>query len=164
MSTIRKGQAAPNFELSGMDGKTHSLREALTRGPILLAFFKVSCPTCQYAFPFVERLYQQFRQNGIQVWAISQDNAPATQAFVQEFGITFPILIDDYPYEASRTYEVKFVPTIFLIKSDGKVELMSDGFAKNDLLAIQKWFAKQFSANAAPLFLPTERVPEFKPG
>ena len=164
MSTIGRGQTAPNFELPGLDGKTHSLREALTHGPILLAFFKVSCPTCQYTFTFVERLYLQFRQNGIQVWAISQDNAPANQAFVPEFGITFPILIDDYPCEASRTYGVKFVPTIFLIKSDGKVELMSDGFAKGDLLAIQKWFAKHFSSDAAPLFLPSERVPEFKPG
>jgi len=164
MSTIGRGQTAPRFELLGMDGKTHSLQEALTRGPILLAFFKISCPTCQYTFPFIERLYQQFRQNGIQIWAVSQDNAPANQAFVQEFGITFLILIDDYPYEASRTYGIKFVPTIFLIKSDGKVALMSDGFAKNDLLAIQKWFAKHFSVDPAPLFLPRERVPEFKPG
>ncbi len=164
MSTINKGQAAPNFELSAMNSKLHSLQEALTHGPILITFFKVNCPTCQYTFPFIERLYQQFRMNGIQIWAVSQDNAPANQAFVQEFGITFPILIDDYPYEASRTYGVKFVPTIFLIKSDGKVELMSDGFARGDLLAIQKWFAKHFSSDAAPLFLPSERVPEFKPG
>ena len=164
MGTIKKGEAAPAFELPGMEGSHHSLQEALARGPLLTAFFKVICPTCQYMFPFVERLHQQFRSNGIQIWAVSQDNARDSQRFAREFGTTFPILIDDYPYEASRAYGIKFVPTLFLVSPNGKVELVTDGFAKVDLLEIQKWFAKTFSVQPPALFLPKEKVPEFKPG
>lgn len=164
MGTIRKGEAAPAFEMTGMDGRRYSLHDALARGPLLAVFFKVSCPTCQYAFPFVERLHQQFRAQGIQVWAISQDNARDSQGFVKEFGITFPVLIDDYPYETSRAYGIKFVPTLFLISSSGRVEIAGDGFAKVDLLEIQKWFGKHFSLSPPSLFLPSEKVPEFKPG
>jgi peroxiredoxin len=164
MGTIRKGEAAPTFEMTGMDGRRYSLHDALARGPLLAVFFKVSCPTCQYAFPFVERLHQQFRAQGIQVWAISQDNARDSQGFVKEFGITFPVLIDDYPYETSRAYGIKFVPTLFLISSSGRVELAGDGFAKVDLLEIQKWFGKHFSLSPPSLFLPSEKIPEFKPG
>lgn len=164
MGTIKKGETGPAFTLPGMEGSRYSLREALARGPLLAAFFKVSCPTCQYTFPFVERLHQQFRAKGIQIWGVCQDNARDSQRFAKEFGTTFPILIDDYPYETSREYGIKFVPTLFLISSGGRVELVSDGFAKVDLLEIQKWFAKSCSVQPPALFLPNEKVPEFKPG
>ena len=164
MDTLKPGSAAPPFNLEGMDGTRYSSREALVRGPLLIAFFKVSCPTCQYAFPFAERIFQQFRQRGVQIWSISQDNARDSQSFAKAFGVTFPMLIDDYPYEVSRAYGIKYVPTLFLINSKGQIEMMTDGFAKADLLAIQKWLGKQFSVNPPALFLPNEQVPEFKPG
>lgn len=164
MGTIAEGEFAPTFELTGMEGNRYSLQESLAHGPLLAAFFKVSCPTCQYAFPFVERLYQQFRAKGIQIWGICQDNARDSRSFAKEYGATFPILIDDYPYETSRAYGIKFVPTLFLISPGGKVELVTDGFAKVDFLGIQKSFAKTFSIQPPALFLPNEKVPEFKPG
>jgi peroxiredoxin len=164
MGALKAGSAAPLFALQGTEGKTYSLSEALEHGPVLIAFFKVSCPTCQYTFPFLERLYQQFRASGIQHWAISQDDARNSQSYDREFGVTFPILIDDYPYETADAYGIKFVPTLFLIAPNGTIEFMGDGFAKADLLAIQRWFAKHFSTSPPPLFLPNERVPEFKPG
>ncbi len=164
MSTIKVGQAIPHFSLPGMDGKRYESRAALARGPLLLTFFKVSCPTCQYTSPFLERLYQQFKPNGIQVWSVAQDNAQESERYAREYAVTFPILIDDYPYAESRAYGVKYVPTLFLIGQTGKVELTTDGFAKADLRAIHKWFGKHFSVNPPPLFLAQERVPDFKPG
>ncbi len=52
MAALTAGAKAPDFELKAMDGKRFVLREELARGPVVLAFFKVSCPVCQYAFPF----------------------------------------------------------------------------------------------------------------
>ena len=164
MGTVKAGNAAPSFDLIGMDGSHYSSQEALGRGPLLLAFFKVSCPTCQYAFPFIERLFRQFRERGIQVWSVSQDNARDSQSYAQAYGVTFPVLIDEYPYEVSRAFGIQYVPTLYLIKPNGQIEMMTDGFAKADLIAIQKRFAKQFAASPPPLFLPSEKVPEFKPG
>jgi peroxiredoxin len=164
MSTVAVGRPAPHFELLGTDGESYRLDEALGRAPLLAAFFKVSCPTCQYAFPFVERIYQQLRPQGIQVWAISQDDARASARFAKEYSISFPILIDAHRYETSRAYGLKYVPTLFLINRDRQVELVSDGFVRADLLEIQKRLAKHFSATLPALFLPNERVPEFKPG
>lgn len=164
MATLTAGKTAPPIELSSMDGKPHSLQSALLRGPVLAVFFKVSCPTCQYTFPFVERIYQQMRDKGAQVWAISQDNARDSQLFAREYAITFPILIDDDHYEISREYGLKYVPTLFLIAPDGRVEISSEGFTKADLLEIQKSLAKYLSAKPADLFPPNEKVPEYKPG
>lgn len=164
MGSFKAGAKAPAFTLAGMDGRPHSFQEALARGPLLVAFFKVSCPTCQYTFPFLERMVQQFHGRGIQIWGVSQDDARNSRSFAEEWGLTFPCLIDDYPYEVSDAYGIRLVPTLFLINTQGRVELTTDGFDKKDLLGIQQWFAKQFSANPPALFLPTERVPEFKPG
>ena len=164
MATVAAGKNAPPFELKGTNGKLYRLGEALQHGPVLAAFFKVSCPTCQYAFPFVERIYQQLRPQGVQVWGISQDDARASERFAREYGVTFPILIDDYPYETSRAYGLRYVPTLFLILPSGQVDLMSDGFARTDLVKIQKRLAKHYSVAPPALFLPNERVPEFKPG
>jgi peroxiredoxin len=164
MSTVAVGQKAPHFELTGTDGKKYGLEEALARGPVLVAFFKVGCPTCEYTFPFVERLHQQFRAQGVQIWGISQDDARDSRRFAKEYGVTFPVLIDDYPYKTSRAYSLEYVPTLLLIGPDGPVKLASDGFAKADLLEIQKSLAKHFSITPPALFHASDRVPEFKPG
>ena len=42
---------APEFRLKSTTGKPVILSEVLKRGPVVLAFFKVGCPVCQYAFP-----------------------------------------------------------------------------------------------------------------
>ncbi|HLW79656.1 MAG TPA: TlpA disulfide reductase family protein [Terriglobia bacterium] len=164
MSAIAPGKAAPPFELMDVDGKPYSLAAALERSPVLAAFFKVSCPTCQYALPFVERLYQQLRPQDAAIWGVSQDNARDSQRFASAFGLTFPILIDEEPYEISQEYGLDHVPTLFLIAPGGQVEISGDGFSKSDLLEIQKWLARHFAVEAPPLFLPGEKVPEYKPG
>ena len=167
MSTVGAGKKAPPFDLTGMDGKKYSLDKALAGGPLLAVFFKVSCPTCQFALPFVDRLYRQFLTagaRGIRVWGISQDNIQNTQRFAKEFGVTFPLLIDEEPYEISQEYGLTHVPTHFLIAPDGQVEISGDGFCKADLLEIRKSLARYWSVKPEELFRPGEPVPEFKPG
>ena len=166
-TTIAAGQPAPTFSLDTTDGKTLSVKEALAHGPVLAAFFKVSCPTCQYTFPFLERIYQQLRSAGakdLQIWGIVQDDAEDGASFAKELGITFPILTDEEPFEISREYGLNFVPSIFLIKPDGRVEIASDGFSRVDLVAIQKSLAAHYSVQPPALFQPSDKVPEFKPG
>lgn len=161
-TTVAVGKLAPAFELNSMEGETYSLQGLLTRGPVLVAFFKVSCPTCQYTFPFLERLHRQLGAND--VVGISQDSARDSQKFAKQFGVTFPLLIDAEPYAVSRKYGVEFVPTLFLIAPDRQVEVSGDGFSKSDLVAIQKSLARHLSVTPPPLFRPGEKVPEYKPG
>jgi len=162
MSLVSAARRAPEFQLRGIDGQSYSLEEGLTQGPVLVVFFKVSCPTCQYTLPFLDRLHQ--RLPAARIWGISQDNERASRQFAGEFGITFPILIDEEPWELSDAYGLTHVPTYLLIGSDGRVELSGEGFVKRDLLDIQDSLVRQLKAKLPPLFAPTEAVPEFKPG
>ncbi|MGA2746732.1 MAG: TlpA disulfide reductase family protein, partial [Candidatus Sulfotelmatobacter sp.] len=80
MTALATGIKAPEFELKSLDGKRFSLGEELARGPVVLAFFKVSCPTCQYALPFFERLHKAYADKGVSLLGISQNNAKDTAA------------------------------------------------------------------------------------
>jgi peroxiredoxin len=164
MPTLTAGKTAPDFQLSTTTGARLSLQEALAAGPVLLAFFKVSCPTCQYTFPFLQRLHQQLREKGLQTWGIVQDSAQDGARFASTFGVTFPVLVDESNYKISRSYGLSHVPSIFLVKQDGRIEIFSEGFCKTDLTTIQSSLAQMLAAAPPPLFLPHEKIPEFKPG
>src|SRR5258708_10238307 len=97
MSKIVPGSVAPGFSLKSIDGKEFALASALQRGPVVLAFFKVSCPVCKFTFPFLERVSK--RHGGdVSFVAVSQDNVSASRDFAREFAVTFPILIDEPGY------------------------------------------------------------------
>ena len=164
MPTLSAGKTAPTFQLPTTTGESLSLREALARGPVLLAFFKVSCPTCQFTLPFLERIHQQLRGEGAQIWGVVQDKAQDGAHFAATYGVTFPILIDAPPYKVSREYGIAHVPSLFLVRPDGGMEFSGEGFCKADLLAIHKSLAQRLSATPPALFFPTEKIPEFKPG
>src|ERR1700741_4234558 len=101
MTALASGTRAPEFELKTLDGKKFSLSGALARGPVVLVFFKVSCPTCQYALPFYERLFKAYKNQHVTLVGVSQNDARDTLAFAKEFGVSFPLLLDD-----TRNYPV----------------------------------------------------------
>ena len=156
---------APGFSLQSLDGKEYSLHDLLPRGPVVAAFFKISCPVCQFTFPFLERLYKRFGSDGVAFLGISQDDARDTRDFAKEFGVSFPMVIDDEDgYIVSNAYGLTNVPTIFLIDTDGTVRVSSMGFDKRDLETIAAELAQRRKIALAPLFRPDEVVPINKPG
>lgn len=165
MAALTVGTKAPDFELKAMDGQPFSLREALVSGPVILAFFKVSCPTCQYAFPFLERLHKAYGQKGVKLLGVSQNNPKDTAAFAKEFGVTFPILLDDTEkYPASNAYGLTNVPTIFWIAQDGKIEVSSVGWVKAEFEEINRKMAEAGKITPAVMFKPSEDVRDFRAG
>lgn len=164
MSTISAGAAAPLFSLGGMNGQSYSLADALKKGPVLAAFYKISCPVCQFTFPFLERIYEAYAVSNITFWGISQDEVSGTREFMNEFGVKFPSLIDANGYKTSKQYGLTNVPSIFLIQPDGKVQTATVGFNKLDLERISAELSKASGKPAQPLFLPGEKVPDYRPG
>src|ERR1700758_4033049 len=143
MSALAPGKTAPDFTLGTLDGKTFSLRQALERGPVLAAFFKVSCPTCQYTFPFLERLYKAYGDKNVSLVGISQNDKKDTAAFAREYRITFPLLLDDTrSYPVSNAYGLTNVPTIFWIGPEGEIEASSVGWVRSDFEQLNRKIAE----------------------
>ena len=164
MTHVNTGNTAPAFSLKGLDGKDYSLPALLQKGPAVAAFFKISCPVCQFTFPFLERLYKRYGGDSVTFLGISQDDARATKEFAREYGVTFPMVLDEKGYPASNAYGLTSVPTIFLIDTDGTARVSSMGFDKKDLETIGSELAQRKKIPATALFNPNESVPANKPG
>jgi peroxiredoxin len=165
MAALATGAKAPEFELKTLDGKGFSLNHELARGPVVLAFFKVSCPTCQYAFPFLERLYKAYGHKGVTLVGVSQNGAKDTTAFIKQFGVTFPTLLDDtHSYPVSNAYGLTNVPSIFWVAQDGEIEISSVGWLKADFEEINRRMAEAGKMAPAAVFKPREDVRDFQAG
>jgi peroxiredoxin len=164
MPALTVGKAAPEVSLPDMRGKQFSLRDALQHGPVVLAFFKVTCPVCQYAMPFLERTYRA-HQGKAQIVAVSQHPKKETLQFLREYGITMPVLLDDPEhYPASNAYRLTNVPTVFLIAPGGDIEVSSVGWDRKDIEKINRRVAKEVSLPVPALFHRGESIMDSKPG
>jgi len=108
---LETGTAAPDFELSDLDGKSWRLKDSLARGPVLLAFFKTSCPPASSRFRFC-RVWPTAKAPGPDrphLVAITQDDAASTRRFEEKFGVSYQrwstsrALIQPAARTASRT-------------------------------------------------------------
>lgn len=123
---LEPGANVPNLSLEILGGGQASLH---AREPMLLAFFKISCPVCQMTLPYLERLHPQRK-----IWGVSQNNARDTRDFAKEFELTFPILLDpEDRFPASNGFGITHVPTMFLIDREGRIEKVIEGWNKQEM-------------------------------
>ena len=153
---LQAGAKAPDFQLERLGGGVASLADALADGPALLAFFKVSCPVCQFTLPFLERIHAS---GGLAILGVSQNDAEDTRDFTRRFGIRFPVLLDseDAEFPAGNAYGISSVPTMFLVERDGTVAQVIEGWSKRDIRDLG------VRAGMAP-FGQSDNVPEWKAG
>jgi peroxiredoxin len=166
MPTLNAGVLAPDFILPTVQGGHASLGEALVKGPVVLVFFKKSCPVCQYALPLLERVFQANRSaDVVTVLGISQNKTRDTKAFLREYGVTFPIALDDPAnYAVSNAYGLTNVPTVFYIAPGGEIEVSSVGWSKSDVEAINQKLAEHRDQRPAPLWRQGEDIQDFRAG
>ncbi len=173
MAALPEGTTAPDFSLpivfngkfTDKDGGKFSLHDALQRGPVLAVFFKVSCPICQYAFPFFERLHKAYGGQKVAMVGISQDDKRNTTAFLKEYGVTFPVLLDDPAgYVVSNAYGLTNVPSWFLIAQDAGIKISSVGWVRADMEALNRNMADADHTSLRRLFHPGDEVHDYRPG
>jgi peroxiredoxin len=161
MVALIKGAKAPSVDLEGIDGQRYNLSLAISStGLVVLAFFKVSCPTCQYTLPFLERLHQRHQSRNI--WGISQDDLSASQAFAREYNLTLPILLDA-GLSATVNYDLTIVPSIFLLNKDLSIEQTIVGFDRDQMEQLNARLAEA-SRPVTALFSVSDNAPPAKPG
>lgn len=163
MPALKEGTKTPDFSLPALDGGTFSLQAALPRGPVVAVFFKASCPICQYMFPFFERLQKVYGSAKAAIVGISQDKKSDTVAFVRQYGLTFPVLLDDPAgYVVSNAYGITNLPTWFFIASNSEIKLSSVGWLRTDVEDLNRRMAGANHAAPRRLFRPGEGFPDFR--
>ncbi|HEU4965446.1 MAG TPA: TlpA disulfide reductase family protein [Bacilli bacterium] len=118
----QSGYPAPDFTLTGFDGKTVKLSD-LRGKPVVINFWASWCGPCRNEMPDLQATYEQFRDRvtfyGVNL--TSQDTEEKARAFVKEMGLTFPMLLDAKG-EASDAYGLASIPSTFAIDANGVIK------------------------------------------
>lgn len=130
---LERGELAPDFELATLEGETVHLSDFYGK-PIMLNFWATWCAPCRAEIPDMQKFYED---KDVEVVAVnlttsehSKDDVPE---FVDEFGMTFPVLLDDQG-AASTIYQIQPIPTTFLIDSEGLIHNIAYGPLNYDLM------------------------------
>jgi peroxiredoxin len=161
MATAAVGECAPTVALTGLDEQVYRLEQ--TNGPVLIAFFKVDCETCRFTFPYLEKLCRAYPQPGWHLWGISQDSAADSQRFAEQYGVNFPILLDE-GWAASRTCDPEGVPTLFFIAPDRRILRVAPAFQKAALNELSAAIAEHLGAESVVVAPADDPAPSFRPG
>jgi len=120
-SAKRSGYPAPNFRLTDLSGREYRLSDL--RGKIVfLNLWATWCPPCRDEMPSMERLHRRLAGDDFIILAVSEDaqGARAVAPFVQQLGLTFPVLLDA-DGNLPRKYGVTGYPETFVIDRAGRV-------------------------------------------
>lgn len=126
----RVGTQAPDFSLKGVDGKAIQL-SALRGKRVVLYLWAPWCPACRAVVPILEEAYKSQESNGeasrFEIIAVAtQSELPSVSAFVEEFGVTFPVAMDLQNY-VTDLYQVGPIPTSYFIDKDGMIQAVQIG-------------------------------------
>jgi peroxiredoxin len=155
----------PGDDFRDAGSTPHVLTDALRRGPLLLAIYKSSCQASKTIFPFLERIAQRHAGSPLAVLGVSQDSANIARSFARRTGVTFPLLIDEPTYPLSRALAVGFTPTAYLIRPDGTIAFVAEGFLRFQIEELSQAVAAELGVPASPLIDESEtEVPFFVPG
>lgn len=160
---LEPGALAPHFTLLGLDGREYSLPGDRGDTPLLLAFFRVKCATCDVAYPYINRLRDAYPE-GWQLWSVCQDGPERAAEYAGRFALNHPVLLDGAALDVSRIYDPPSTPALYLIGCDGRIEFTSEGFAKDDLNEISRRIADSSSVEVAEIAPADDGNPALKPG
>lgn len=111
---------APDFTLKDMTGKPMSL-SSFKGKVVLLNFWATWCPPCRAEMPALNRLYQEKKNRGLEVIAVSTDRSlGSVKDFLEKNRVTFPVLFDG-DRAAAKLFRVFSMPTTFLIDRNGTI-------------------------------------------
>lgn len=141
-----EGFLAPDFTLDTLDGSKVTLSE-LRGKVVVINFWATWCLPCRVETPALEKSYEQYRDLGMVILGVNltnQDLISEVNAFVQEFKLTYPILLDNDGRVSSTLYQVRGLPTTFFINREGVIRTvlvggpMSETFIRSKIEALLK--------------------------
>jgi peroxiredoxin len=136
-----KDPSAPfTFSFPDLSGKQVSNTDPEFRNKVVIVAIGGSwCPNCHDEAPFLESLYKQFHSRGLEIVNLSFEeedqlqNPTRLRAFIQRYGITYPVLIagtpDQLNQKITQADNLNCWPTSFVLGRDGRVREIHAGFA-----------------------------------
>ena len=120
LEEVKDHPTAPDFTLVNPENKKVSLKDFRGR-LVFLNFWATWCTPCREEMPAMERLFQQFKDKGFVILAVSvKDSRKDALAFVKELKLTYPIALDPEG-KVGLLYGAWGLPATYLIDPKGIV-------------------------------------------
>jgi peroxiredoxin len=114
------GEKAPDFTLTGLDGKAHMLSE-LKGKTVILNFWGTYCEPCKREMPALQKQYDKWKAQGVEyVGSNIGENAITVRGFLDQYKLTLPVWLDQ-DQAVRKKYGVSEYPTTFFIAADGRI-------------------------------------------
>ncbi|NHN33294.1 TlpA family protein disulfide reductase [Paenibacillus agricola] len=113
------GYKAPAVSLQGLDGKIYSF-ETLIGKPVVLNFWASWCAPCKIEAPELVKLHEKYKDQ-VEIYAVNitaSDSVEGAKTFANEYGFTFPVLMD-VEAEVAKKYQISPIPTTYFINKEG---------------------------------------------
>jgi peroxiredoxin len=134
------GRKAPNFKLVNLDGKYVELNSITGNGPILLSFWATWCKPCLEEMVEYNKIYEQFKDNGFVLLAISTDTEKSVakvKPYIKSKDYKFTVVLDTNS-EVARKYYAQQMPYTVLIDKNGSIVYSHLGYMKGDEQKVEK--------------------------
>jgi peroxiredoxin len=129
--------------------------------PLVLFFYKVTCPVCQLAAAPVEAFERGYRGH---IKGVGQDPPAKLAAFSNQYGMSFRVTADEPPYPVSTRYGIRVVPTTFLVDAEGQILDVVESWDREGLNRVSKRLAELTGAGYVPISVQGDGLPAFRPG
>ena len=135
---LKIGDAAPDFDLVGIDEEKHTLKNYEDAELLMVAFLSNHCPTSQAVEGRIKKLLKEFKGKGLKVVAINpndpaalrpdemgyskyNDSFPEMKLHAKEQGFTFPYLYDGDTQKTALAYGCLATPHVFIFDKERKL-------------------------------------------
>ena len=138
---IEIGENSPNFSLEQQGGGQINLSD-YSGSVVFLDFWASWCSSCKKSFPWINTLHNKYKDKDFKVIAINIDSdRKAAIRFLESMNIDFSVAYDPDGVTPAK-YQLKAMPSSFLIGRDGKIISSFSGFKNDAKVAIEKQLEK----------------------
>ena len=135
---VEVGQRAPKFSLSSVEG-SGKVDLAAYRGKVVyLDFWASWCPPCRQAMPAIEKLRKEYSPDEFAVVAVNVDSSlKKAQKVLAKTPVGYESGSDPKG-QLPKRYQVKTMPTSYLLDRQGVVRYVHEGFRRGDEKELRK--------------------------
>ena len=115
------GKIAPDFIVEQVEPPASEVKLSSMKGhPVLVDFWATWCGPCRETMPAIEKIYQKYKDKGLEVMAVTDEKRAVIRSFRPDSGVTYPMYLD-VAGQANQGFQIEGIPHLFLVDKKGNI-------------------------------------------